>query len=179
MTNETTLEIFDHLFSLLEAQETQSAAMLQFIKDKGIGSDKELAPYLDQAGNASSVRWRAARVRINYLLSSTKAAEKAEEKKESAQQDAAPVANKDRDEKESKGQQSEKPGHDQRKKQPPRQRTRNLADPTKQSRTNRFHATTKLADPTTQSRTNKAPRNDQGSRGDKRGSEQRSKSQAG
>lgn len=115
MTNETALEIFDHLFSLLEAQETQCAAILQLIKDKGIASDSELAPYLDQAGNASSVRWRAARVRINYLLSSTKPAEKHEEKKESAQQDAAPVANKDRDEKESKGQQSEKPGHDEPK----------------------------------------------------------------
>ena len=115
MTNETALEIFDHLFSLLEAQETQSAAILQLIKDKGIASDSELAPYLDQAGNASSVRWRAARVRINYLLSSTKPAEKREEKKESARQDAAPVANKDRDEKESKGQQSEKPGHDEPK----------------------------------------------------------------
>jgi hypothetical protein len=115
MTNETALEIFDHLFSLLEAQETQSAAILQLIKDKGIASNSELAPYLDQAGNASSVRWRAARVRINYLLSSTKPAEKREEKKESARQDAAPVANKDRDEKESKGQQSEKPGHDEPK----------------------------------------------------------------
>ena len=115
MTNETALEIFDHLFSLLETQETQRAAILQLIKDKGIASDSELAPYLDQAGNASGVRWRAARVRINYLLSSTKPAEKREEKKESARQDAAPVANKDRDEKESKGQQSEKPGHDEPK----------------------------------------------------------------
>jgi hypothetical protein len=95
MTNETALEIFDHLFSLLEAQETQSTAMLQLIKDKGIASDKELAPYLDQAGNASSVRWRAARVRINYLLSSPKPADKAEEKKESARKDATPEANKD------------------------------------------------------------------------------------
>jgi hypothetical protein len=97
MTNETALEIFDHLFSLLEAQETQSAAILQFIKDKGIASDKELAPYLDQAGNASSVRWRAARVRINYLLSSTKPAEQAEEKKESAHKETAPELNKDSD----------------------------------------------------------------------------------
>jgi hypothetical protein len=114
MTNETALEIFDHLFSLLEAQETQSAAMLQFIKDKGIASEKELAPYLDQAGNASSVRWRAARVRINYLLSSTKPAEKAEEKKESTQQDAAPEANKDSD-KDKERQQNAKEGRDEPK----------------------------------------------------------------
>src|SRR5580692_3183876 len=129
--------------------------MLQLTKDKGIASDKELVPYLDQAGNASSVRWRAARVRINYLLSSMKPDEKSEEKKEPAQQDTAPGANKDRDEKENKGQQSEKPGTTSRKKQPPRPRTKNLADPTKHSRTNRLHATTRLADPTMQSRTNK------------------------
>jgi len=114
MTNETALEIFDHLFSLLEAQETQSAAMLQFIKDKGIASDAELAPYLDQAGNTSSVRWRAARVRINYLLSSTKPAEKAEEKKESAYKDTAPEANKDSD-KDKERQQDATEGRDEPK----------------------------------------------------------------
>ncbi|MGB8325891.1 MAG: hypothetical protein WCE52_23245 [Candidatus Acidiferrum sp.] len=114
MTNETALEIFDHLFSLLEAQETQSAAILQFIKDKGIASDKELAPYLDQAGNASSVRWRAARVRANYLLSSTKPAEKAEEKNESAHKDTAPEANKDSD-KEKERRQDAKEGRDEPK----------------------------------------------------------------
>src|SRR5580700_11944366 len=97
MTNETALEIFDHLFSLLETQETQRAAIQQLIKDKGIACDSELAPYLDQAGNASSVRWRAARVRINYLLSSTKPAEKAEEKNESAHKETAPELNKDSD----------------------------------------------------------------------------------
>jgi hypothetical protein len=114
MTNETALEIFDHLFSLLEAQETQSAAILQFIKDKGIASDKELAPYLDQAGNASSVRWRAARVRINYLLSSTKPAEQAEEKKESAHKETAPELNKDSD-KDKERQQDAKEGRNESK----------------------------------------------------------------
>jgi hypothetical protein len=67
-------EIVHELFSSLEALETQSAAILQFLKDKGVVDKQELAPYLEQAGNASSVRWRAARVRIDYLISSAKEA---------------------------------------------------------------------------------------------------------
>src|SRR6266481_1286799 len=74
-------EIFHDLFSSMEALETQSTAVLQFLKDKGIATDKELASHLEQAGNASSVRWRGVRVRADYLFSSAvKAAEQAAEK---------------------------------------------------------------------------------------------------
>ncbi|MDQ1409680.1 MAG: hypothetical protein QOJ41_1415, partial [Acidobacteriaceae bacterium] len=54
-------EILDELFSLLETLETQSLALTQFLKDQGIATEEKLAPYVDRAGNASSVKWRAAR----------------------------------------------------------------------------------------------------------------------
>src|ERR1700704_3895735 len=62
-------EILEELFSLLESLETQSIAVTQFLKDQGIATDEKLAPYLDRAGNSSSVKWRAARARMQYLLS--------------------------------------------------------------------------------------------------------------
>ena len=62
-------EILEELFSLLESLETQSLALTQFLKDQGIATDEKLVPYLDRTGNASSVKWRAARARMQYLLS--------------------------------------------------------------------------------------------------------------
>jgi len=68
MNNEAMKEVLNELFSHLERLETQSEAILQFLKEKKRVTDKQLAPYLEQAGNASSVKWRAARVRIDHLL---------------------------------------------------------------------------------------------------------------
>src|ERR1700730_14087326 len=61
-------EILGELFALLEAQETQSAAVLQFLRDQGIATDEKLAPYLEQAGRASNIKWLAARKRMEHLL---------------------------------------------------------------------------------------------------------------
>src|ERR1041385_8024901 len=69
MDNEAMKEVLNELFSHLEKLETQNAAILQFLKEKKRVTDKQLAPYLEQAGNASSVKWRAARIRIDKLLS--------------------------------------------------------------------------------------------------------------
>jgi hypothetical protein len=69
MDEEIVKQIVDELLSSLEPIETQSVAILQFLKAKGIVSDDELAPFLDQAGNASNVRWRAVRVRTAALIS--------------------------------------------------------------------------------------------------------------
>jgi hypothetical protein len=52
----------------LEALETQSSALLELLKAKNVITAEELAPCLDQAGKASNVRWRATRLRIEYLL---------------------------------------------------------------------------------------------------------------
>jgi hypothetical protein len=87
-------EVLDDLFSLLEALETQNIALLQFLKDQGIAPDDKLAPYLDRAGNASSVKWRAARARMNHLLApapkkaSEPPAEKEPKEKEAEPKDA-------------------------------------------------------------------------------------------
>ncbi|HLK53943.1 MAG TPA: hypothetical protein VKU42_10835 [Candidatus Angelobacter sp.] len=83
MNTEPIKEVLNELFSHLERLETQNDAILQFLKEKKRVTDKQMAPYLEQAGNASNVRWRAARVRIEHLLSSleTKEEETKVEKK--------------------------------------------------------------------------------------------------
>src|SRR5882672_3099967 len=70
MDEQVVHEIVDELFSSLEPLDTQGAALLQLLKDKGIAGEQELAAYLEQAGKASNVRWLAARVRVKSLISS-------------------------------------------------------------------------------------------------------------
>ena len=82
MDSQIAEEILEALVPTFENMEAQSAAILQFLKDKQIANEEELKPYLEQAANASSVRWRAVRVRMERLLT---AAEKHTEKKPDTQ----------------------------------------------------------------------------------------------
>ncbi len=90
-------EILDDLFSSLEDLETQSGAVLMFLKDQGIATDEKLAPYLKQAGDASNVRWRATRVRIGFLLASAlkQREEDAEKAADLHHENAEPAAHAD------------------------------------------------------------------------------------
>jgi hypothetical protein len=63
-------DILTEVFSALEPLDAQTAAIFPFLKAKGLATDEEFAPFLEQAENASNVRWLAARVRIASLLSS-------------------------------------------------------------------------------------------------------------
>jgi len=69
MDKEVLDEILDELLPTFEAMEAQSAALLMFLKDKELATAYQLAPYMRQAADASNVRWRATRVRIERLLS--------------------------------------------------------------------------------------------------------------
>jgi hypothetical protein len=79
MDSDAIKEVLDVLFSNLEKLETQTEGIRQFLKEKKKVTDAQLAPYLEQAGKASNVRWRAARVRIEYLIAG---AEREQEKEQ-------------------------------------------------------------------------------------------------
>jgi hypothetical protein len=81
MDEQVVKEILDDLFSSLEALDTRCQAVLDFLKAKGIGTEEDLAPYVKEASNASSVRWLATRVRIEHLLSGAAKQEEREKSK--------------------------------------------------------------------------------------------------
>lgn len=76
-------QLLNELVASLEEAETQSAAITLFLKGQGIATEEKLAPYLEQAGKGSDVRWRAARARLGALLhAAIKPAEPSEKKPE-------------------------------------------------------------------------------------------------
>src|ERR1039457_3285420 len=90
-------EILHELFPAFEALETQSAALLQLLKDKGIANEEELAAHFEQAEKASSVRWLAVRVRIDYLISSAMKTAEQDVKNESPKTTENPIAETSRE----------------------------------------------------------------------------------
>lgn len=70
MNSQIADEILEELASTFKKFETQSAALLEFVKDRGIVKEDDLAPYMERAAAASAVRWRATRVRMARLLAS-------------------------------------------------------------------------------------------------------------
>jgi hypothetical protein len=105
MDEEIVKQILDELFSSFEDLETRSAALLLFLKDQGIATEEKLAPFFEQAGNTSEVRWRAARVRMGALLASAlKTPEPPAEKKIAAAQEKNVESTADVDTKKAEGQ---------------------------------------------------------------------------
>jgi hypothetical protein len=89
MNSEIVDEIIEELSSSLQRVETQSAALMEFVKEKKLATDHELAAYLERASAASSVRWRATRVRLAHLLSGLeKSEQRAREHEESSKKQA-------------------------------------------------------------------------------------------
>lgn len=62
-------EALEELLDYLEQVETQSGAVLQYLRDNGGVTDERLAPYLTRAGDASGVKSRAIRARFDFLFS--------------------------------------------------------------------------------------------------------------
>jgi hypothetical protein len=62
-------QLLDELLPTFEAIDTQSSAVLEFLKTNRIAREDQLAPFLEQAKKASTTRWRALRLRVERLLS--------------------------------------------------------------------------------------------------------------
>ena len=90
-------ELLNELGSSLKNLETEHAALLQFLKDNGVLTDDQFAPYLAQAGTASSVRWRAAHIRLQRLFSSERQKEEKlrEDEKRQTSAGQAPIQNQE------------------------------------------------------------------------------------
>lgn len=68
MNDDAAHQVLRDLLSYFESLETRTGAVLQFLKEKGIATDEQLAPSLEQAASAASVKWRAVRVRMEHLF---------------------------------------------------------------------------------------------------------------
>lgn len=114
-------EILDELDPIFQNADA-SAGIVRLLKEKGIVNDDELAPYLEQATTAGSIKWRATRLRLARLLESAVKAmeEELEEKQKKATEEAGaaeqePRRKQTRGEAEAKEQKSSTPQGEERK----------------------------------------------------------------
>ncbi|HZS29420.1 MAG TPA: hypothetical protein VFB76_19500 [Candidatus Angelobacter sp.] len=112
MDSQSIKEVFKELYSHLERLETQNTAILLFLKEKKRVTDKQLAPYLEQAGNAANVKWRAERVRMEFLLTRTDALTGSSEETEN-ESSASPEIERNISDKEEQEQTAQASGQDQ------------------------------------------------------------------
>ncbi len=63
-------QVFEEMLPYLETLDSQIGGIVQLLKDKGITTNAEFAKYAQRTDNASSVRGRGIRVRMEYLFSS-------------------------------------------------------------------------------------------------------------
>jgi len=70
MSDNPVQEVISDLLEHLEALETRCAALTQLVKEKGVGTEEEFARCAKQASEASGIKWRAARVRMEHLFAS-------------------------------------------------------------------------------------------------------------
>jgi len=62
-------QVFEELLPYLETLDSQIGGLIQLLKDKHITTTEELAQYARQAYQASNVKERGLRVRMEYLFS--------------------------------------------------------------------------------------------------------------
>jgi len=104
------LQAISELLPYLESLDTKNTAILQALKERGLLTDEEFAPYLEQAANMTSVRWLAARVRIERLLSTkVQDSEKPPESNRGPENDKAAEEDKKAEPKTAKEEGSESP----------------------------------------------------------------------
>jgi hypothetical protein len=62
-------QVFEELLPYLETLDSQIGGLVQLLKDKHITTTEEFAQYAMQADQASNVKERGLRVRMEYLFS--------------------------------------------------------------------------------------------------------------
>jgi len=63
-------QVFEEILPYLETLDAQIGGIIRLLKEKGITTNTEFAKYAQRGDDASNVRERGMRVRMEYLVSS-------------------------------------------------------------------------------------------------------------